>query len=289
MKKKVLLVAMAFVLIFCGITFSSCGEKVILPSSAISLSMMTNSDGTIIQEIDFSLQTQRLKDLQVNERMIREIKSNFLSSLNMLKNEFLINFLLIYSSNPSEEYKIGENLLISEPYLDEDADVAGFKIVYKSIAVLQYFQTGKAQDDQLLGKTIPVKFYSHTESQGKFPFAGEYVNRMGENLTVGERYLGIYNNCFNKTISNDLCAQLGVPSFVYDYAAPFSNLRTNADIEVQNGQMFHHIWVRDAQNFKDGVIELSTTVVYSGWWYLTLLVAAIVIFALGLVIIKLKK
>lgn len=288
--KKAAIATLFILIVMLGVTFSSCGEKVTLSSSTISLTMLTQTDGSITQEIDFSLQTEKLNELNVNANLQKEIKNNFLAALNALKNEFYISFLLVYSLNPDPNMQIGENVIINGPFLDEEQDLAGFNIVYKSISVLQYYQTGqRAEDNQLLGQSIPIKFLTHVESEGKFPFAAEYTNKMGDKLTVGQRYLSIYRNCFNKTLANDICDQLGSPQLVYDYATPYSNIRTNADLTVKNGIIYHNVWLSDKDNFVDKKIKLSSTVVYAGWWYLSLLVGAICLCAIGLIVIKVKK
>ena len=289
MKKAVLTILIVFIILF-GVTSSSCREEVTLPSSAISLCLSTQTDGKITQEITFSLQSEKLKSLDVKDNLIREVKNNFLSALNSLKNEFYLSFLLVYSLTADENFKIGDCIKIVGPYLDEETDLAGFDIIFSSLEAFQYYQTGKrAEDDTLLGKSIPIKFYSHAESESKFPFAGEFTNKMGTKMTVGERYLQIYHTCLNRTLPEELCSKLDTPSFVYDYATPYSNLRTNADLVLQVGQIYHNVWIKNQSNFKDAVIKLSSTVVYSCWWYLSVLVIAILVLGIGLLIIKFKK
>lgn len=300
MKRFAFLLAICILLGVCGITFSACREKVILPSSSITLSMSLSRDGAVMQEIDFSLQEKRLDELGIKPELILEVRKNIIASLNALRNEFYLSFLLVYSLAPDPAYKIGDSLAVSDVFYDQEGSCVGFKILYKSLGAYQYFQgatlktnvdeqTGDEQtNEQLLGKNN-FQFVSRLTSEGAFPFAAAYTTSSGQIITVGERYQNIYRNSFNATLPNEIVAQLQTPSFVYDYALPFSNVRSNADTVIRAGGLYHNVWIKSMDNFKDARVKLTSTSVNAGLWYLTLLLIVIFVFSVVLVVILLLK
>lgn len=272
------------------ITFSACREEVILPSSAITLGMAMNNDGTITQELDFSFQTQKLKDLNVKGNLIEEAKGNLLSAVNVVRNEFYLTLLVAYSLNPNPEYKIGEAVVVSQVQYYEKSDSIGFVIEYRDFDTWQFYQNGEKSEEGGVEIEKPkIKFFTQTSSQGKFPFAVDFIGADESVTTVGERYQKLYKNAYNLTLPNEIVNSLETPSFVYDYATPFANLDSNADLKVGSGGLYHNVWIRDINNFKDSNIELTSTVIYTGWWYLSLLAGVILVFGGVLLIVKLFK
>ena len=297
MKRLFCACLLSALIVILGIPFFSCREKVIFPSTNISLVMALNKDGSVMQEIDFSLQSERMTEIGVTLKHQLEVRQNFMSAVNSLRNEFYLSFLLIYTLAPNPQFQISSSVAVGDVYYDSASDVIGFKIVYRSIAAYSYFQgatlnSGGGDDKtnaELLGKEVLPKFFERASNTGKFPFAGKYTDKTGNVITVGERYLNIYKNCFNITLGNSICEKLITPSFVYDYATPFANLRSNADIVLSSGGKYHNIWIRDESNFKQAEVILTSTVVYSGWWYLSLLVVIILVLAIITAIIKIKN
>lgn len=276
----------------CGViaTFSSCREKVVFPSSSISLSMAYTSSGQITQSIECSLQTQNMQNLSVNDGLIEEIKGNMINALSTLRNEFYLSFLLAYSLSPNKDFKIGDNVFIGEPFYNSQADMVSFIIIYKNINVFTFFQGGGQVDKEEQTPTnFGVRFVDRVTIEGDFPFANKFVDAGGQTSTTGERYLSIYKSCFNLTLPEALCKKLDTPSFVYDYATIYPNVRSNADMVLQNGQMYHNIWICNQDNYKNTKIKLTSTVIYTGWWYLTLLVSLIVILGVVWIIVKIKN
>jgi len=282
---------MIFVLTICSlITFSACREEVILPSSAITLGMRMDNDGSITQELDFSFQTEKLKQLNVKANLIEECKGNLLSAVNIFRNEFYLTLLVTYSLNPNPLYKISEAVIVSQTCYYEKSDSIGFVIEYKDYNTWQFYQNGGKENNNIEESVKPqIKFFTQTSSQGKFPFALDFTQADESKTTIGERYLKAYKNAYNLTLPNQIVSSLEIPSFVYDYATPFANLDSNADLKVQSNHLYHNVWIKDINNFKDATIKLTSTVIYTGWWYLSLLLSVILIFGITLLIAKLVK
>lgn len=274
---------------FITATFSACSEKVVFPSSSITLTMAVTGEGEIIQELDFPLQTEKMKTLGVKDNLIYEIKNNMLGGINNFRNEFYLSFLLAYSSSPDENFKIGEAVKVSEVEYNKQNDTIGFVILYRDSSAFGYFHGNKSEDVEGESQKKGIEFLRQTSSEGVFPFASPFTLKDGSQITVGERYMRAYKNIFNLTLSNDTCEKLDTPAFVYDYATPFSRLRTNADMTISSGGLYHNIWIRDESNFKDCIVKLKSTVVYAGWWYFTLLISVILIFAIALVTMKIYR
>lgn len=293
MKKLCAILILAIICIF-GITFSACKERVIFPSSFIMLAMVLDSDGSVTQDIEFSLQSENLKHLNTPSEHVNEIKNNFVEAMNMLRNEFYISFLLIYTLVPDPQFAISQNVAVGQVEIDKQADIIHFCIKYKNLKAYQYYQGAALSNNQsnpesnLLGKNN-VKFVTRQQIEGLFPFAAPYTDAAGNKITVGQRYQSLYRNCFNVTLPNDVVGQLDVPKFVYDYALPYSNIRSNSSTVVHAGNLYHNIWIKDVNNYQDQKIKLTSTTVNAGLWYLTLLVATIFAFGVGLLIIKIKN
>lgn len=272
------------------ITFSACKEKVIFPSSSISLGLALENNGQVTQEVTFSFQKDNLTKLNVKDKLIEEVKSNLISAVNVLRNEFYISFLVIYSLSPNPEFKIGESVLVSDVVYNEEYDVVGFDIVYKDLATWQYFQgRGGEQEADPVKKDKSIKYFETTSSEGKFPFASEFTNQDGSKTTIGERYQKIYRTAYNITLPNQIVDALETPKFVYDYATPFSSLRSNAEIQTYSGGLYHNVWIKDQENFKDSKIKLEATTIYAGWWYLSLFIGVILALAVACIITKICK
>ncbi len=282
-----------FVLCFflCSIvsTFSACSEKVVFPNTSITLGMALTQDGKMTQELGFSFQSQKLKELGIGNTKIEEIKNNMIASINALRNEFYITYLVKYSSSPNQEYKIGESLIISDAFYSEESDMVMFVIVYKNFATWQFYNSSKKPDDIVDEKPTSVANYiTKTSSTSSFPFSANWTKQNGEKITVGERYLSIYKSVYNLTLPNNICSKLETPKFVYDYATPFSNIKSNAEMVIRNNGLYHNVWIKNQENYKDAQISLSTTEINYGLWYLTLFLAVIGLFAICLIILKLK-
>lgn len=291
MKRFSSLVLILLMTICSLITFSACREKVILPSSAITLGMAMNNDGSITQELDFSFQTENLKNQNVKPNLIEEAKGNLLSAVNVVRNEFYLTLLVTYSLNPNPAYKISEAVVVSQTRYYEKSDSIGFVIEYRDFDTWQFYQNGGKSEEENDGDSQKTKinFFTQTSSEGKFPFSVDFIQADESVTTIGERYQKLYKNAYNLTLPNDVVNKLDTPSFVYDYATPFANLDSNADLKVQTNGLYHNVWIRDLSNFKDATIKLTSTVIYTGWWYLSLLVGVIIIFVICLAGAKIYK
>lgn len=272
----------------CGIlaTFSACSEKVVFPDTSITLGMALTQDGKMTQELGFSFQSQKLKSLGVSQSAVQEIKNNMISSINTLRNEFYISYLVKYSLTPNPQFKIGEAILVSDTFYSQESDMIMFVIEYKDFATWQFYNSSNnnSEPDEKISSSI--EYINKTSSSSSFPFSANFTKQNGEKITVGERYLSIYRNVYNLTLPNNICSQLETPSFVYDYATPFSNIRSNAEICLQTGGLYHNIWIKDENSFKDAQIVLSSTQINYGLWYMTLFFGVIALFGICLMIIK---
>ncbi len=262
-----------------------------MPSSAITLGMAMNNDGSITQELDFSFQTENLKNQNVKPNLIEEAKGNLLSAVNVVRNEFYLTLLVTYSLNPNPAYKISEAVVVSQTRYYEKSDSIGFVIEYRDFDTWQFYQNGGKSEEENDGDSQKTKinFFTQTSSEGKFPFSVDFIQADESVTTIGERYQKLYKNAYNLTLPNDVVNKLDTPSFVYDYATPFANLDSNADLKVQTNGLYHNVWIRDLSNFKDATIKLTSTVIYTGWWYLSLLVGVIIIFVICLAGAKIYK
>ena len=61
---------MLITFMFC-LTLSGCSERVNLPKTNIALSMSLNLDGSISQTMEFSMQTELMEKLAINEKIGR--------------------------------------------------------------------------------------------------------------------------------------------------------------------------------------------------------------------------
>lgn len=282
--KRLLVIGLTISLIcLTGLTLSACSGGVNLPKESISLGMALYHDGSVCQEVAFSLQSEKLKEYNVKETLIEEVKDNMISSVNNLRNEFYISLLITYSNLPNPTYKIGDAVKITETEYFSEYDIVSFQILYKDLQTWQYYHEKQTEGSDNLLQNSNIKFFERVSSEGAFPFSARFIENNGNKTTIGERYLNLYKNAFNKTLANNICDMLETPCFVYDYATPFANLRSNADIETRAGEVYHNVWIKNVSNFKEATIKITTTMIYTGWWYLTLLVSIIFIFILSMI------
>ena len=278
---------MLITFMFC-LTLSGCSERVNLPKTNIALSMSLNLDGSISQTMEFSMQTELMEKLAINESLIKEVQNNMIASVRTLRNEFYLAFLVKYSTSPDSRFKIGEAVKVSDVEFDESFDVVFFSILFKDSQTWQYYHGDNSSDNTDPVNKSTIKFFTKTSSEGNNPFSAEFTQANGKVITIGQRYMNIYKAAYNLTLPNEVCAKLDTPSFVYDYATPFSSLRSNAELTLQSNGLYHNLWIKNLDQLQDAKILLTYTTIYAGWWYLSLMLTIIFALLVCLIVYKIK-
>lgn len=250
------------------------------PDDFIMLSLNISSTGQVTQSLRFSVGSQRLDSLKENDGEKVVFLTNLLSSVNELRTEFLLSFTVKYIKNPNENYAINRGLVLTSTVYNDSSDTVGFDIVFTNLGSWKYYHS-QDTDDESDSQTEPSgnAFISKNSSQSQFPFSGSMQISEGQSVLVGQRYKDKYLSAAAGLSFEDVLAQQYSPSFVYDYATPFSRLRSDATEKVKDSAgNTHHVWVVKEQALSsDNSISLYQYQINTGWWYLTALAVTVAI------------
>ena len=285
--KKILLV---MILIFSLSFFTGCNKQSnIKVDDFIMLSLDISSNGRVIQSIDFSVGGDKFKQFDVSEVEKSQFIANLQNEITQIRNEFLMNFTLIYIANPKEEYKLNSGLLFSNVAYDSANDTVGFDMVFTSVGAWNYYHNTSSQNSETNNDTNI--FVSKNISQGTFPFSAKINLGDGESIYVGERYKQRYLQALDGLSVESKLKGSYNPTLIYNYSTYYSRLHSNADIEYTDEiNHSHHVWMVESQNLTaDNSIQITSYTIHTSSWYILALVFTIVLGFILYVILDYKN
>ena len=287
MKKKILII-LSLSLSFFMLIFSipKINRTDIKLDDYIYFSTHKNVDGSVCQSYQFFVNTNKINSLSRNKMEELDFKANLIENIKIIRNECLLGIAVCYLTNPKEEYKINQGVILSDVVYNSTSDSVTFDIVYTSCAAWDYYHQSAEKENGNDNKFYYT--YKHT-SRGSFPFSTE-VTRNGEKILLGKYYQDLYLKSakalsFYQQLQHDYS-----PSFVYDYISPYNKLSSNAEVVYTSASFsHHHMWVVENQSLsQDNEIEISIRIVNKGLWLATLLVGVLIIVFIVFLAPKLK-
>lgn len=268
MRKIFLIMIMIFSLSF----FTGCSSSQIDDvDDYIMLSLDISSNGQVVQSIDFSLNGDRLNEMEIEETEKNQFILNLQEQVKQIRNEFLMNFTLVYIANPNEEYSLNKGLLFTNVTYNSNTDSVGFDMIFTSIGAWNYYHntTGSSQDSSQNGNDNI--FYSENISQGSFPFSAKINLGEGQSIYVGERYRQRYLQALSGLSFENEMTQNYNPTLIYNYSTYYSRLHSDADFKYTDSLgRSHHVWAVESQDLTaDNKIKISSYNIHSGSWYLS--------------------
>lgn len=297
MKKLVLSFSIFLLCLMSLFTFTGCDRLAQVGEEYIMVSLGRFSSGQTIQKFDFSFGSDKLSDIGLSDEEKESAKANLITNINSFRLEFILSFELTYQNaeQKDETLKVGgERLQVSAVEYSEVNDSVGFSIVFADQGVWDFYHPS-TQEPSEDDKNEGIVFVEKTSSTGTFPFASEVTLGGGEKISVGERYKNAYLQSFSQSQYYEEIANSYNPDFVYNYASPYSNLRSDAEGAFQDiDGLYHHVWVRNSENYlSDSEINLYVYSPNRGWWYLFYLILVLVAggsaIAITLIVKKKKK
>lgn len=276
MKKIMFLSLVVFSLFF----LTSCkSESIELKKDYISFSCIAKERVTL--EIEFGFDDERLSNYPREE--VQQFKLNLKKNVENLRNEFLILHALQYTQNPIQEYAINKGVFLSPVACRENS--VGFLIEYSSLSAWQFYNSS-SKDNQQSSNKYCSNFYlvRKIENTGKFVFAQTMSNRK----TLGEKYKEMYLSALSSLTFESIEIRQYNPCFVYDYATTSSGLRSDAEKQVVSSQLYHHVWIKEGNNFADAKICLWQYDVNYGLWQFLAMAICLIPCAI-IVALQLKK
>lgn len=288
MRKIFLIMIMIFSLSF----FTGCSSSQIDDvDDYIMLSLDISSNGQVVQSIDFSLNGDRLNEMGIEETEKNQFILNLQEQVKQIRNEFLMNFTLVYIANPNEEYSLNKGLLFTNVTYNSNTDSVGFDMIFTSIGAWNYYHntTGSSQDSSQNGNDNI--FYSENISQGSFPFSAEINLGEGQSIYVGERYRQRYLQALSGLSFENEMTQNYNPTLIYNYSTYYSRLHSDADFKYTDSLgRSHHVWAVESQDLTaDNKIKISSYNIHSGSWYLSALIFTTILGIILYVILDYKK
>lgn len=242
------------------------------------LSLANSENGQITQSLYFTVGSDKLKNAGLSSKEIEDFKTRLTEQVTRFRDEFYLNFVLIYAQNPNPDYQIGKALVVTTPTYQALTDTIGFHMVFAGGGVWNYYH--QSSGESTFPNKVQYGFMITTKQEGAFPFAAR-VTQDGQNITVGERYINGYKNALAEIeIDYD-------PDLVYDYATSSKYLKSDATFCFQSG-LHHHVWMKKTGQLESSKIVLYTSIPNAPVWYVTLLGVTLIGLAVAIVIIKIK-
>ncbi len=209
----------------------------------IVLSLDTSLNGRTVQSFNFSINSKRLNNLSASVKEEVDFKNNLKKQVEVIRNEFLFSFALVYLQNPIEEYKINQGVVLTPVAINSQTDTIGFQIVFATGGVWNYYHHTKVEQKINDKENI---FLNKIASEGIFPFSAEVKISEKQTITAGERYRQMYlASAQGLSFENALQAEYK-PIFIYDYSSSNKKLRSNADMTyTDNAKHYHHVWAEE--------------------------------------------
>ena len=257
--------------------FFGCKEA---PSSSefIMLSLSNTAQGQTIQSLDFSVGSGKLKSNGASDLQVLTFRNKLISNVQKFREEFLLNFAIIYASKPDERFKIGDELIITSAVYREDTDSIGFNIIFNSQEGWQYYHPSQGSSEADFENGLIMK----SSSTGVFPFSSTVKLSNSQTLTVGERYIGAYKNALEETGINIIYQ----PDLIYNYATASKKLKSDSDYAFTD-TLYHHVWIQRFGQDKQSITIYVRDLNY-GYWYILILTLPLCALAITAIVLKVK-
>lgn len=260
--KKIVFLLMIFSL-FC---FSGCGKKAeAISSDFIMMSVAINENMEIQQSVNFSVNSQKIKQKSKNNAEYLTFLANLVENVKKIRDEFLYTLALKYMANPDEKYKIGQGVILGSVAYFAESDSVGFSLTFTSPETWSYYYaSAENSENEINNNNIFIK---KTESRSQFLFCV----KTDDGIMVGQKYKSIYlQSAFGLSFYETLSYY---PDYVYSYMIPNKSIRSNADIKFSDTNLEYHVWKMSDKNLNNNkqVVVWYNKVNY-GMWYLMALI-----------------
>lgn len=284
--KRILLV---MVLIFSLSVFTGCNEENRTDvDNYIMLSLDVSSNGQVIQSVNFSVNSDVLDSLGVDEVEKNQFIISLQEQISQIRTEFLMNFALIYITNPNEEFSINKGLLFSDVAYNATTDSVGFDMLFTSIGAWNFYHNSSQSSNPNQEEGL---FYSKNLSQGNFPFSSEINLGDGESIYVGEHYRQKYLQAMDGLSFSGRLEEEYNPTLIYNYSTFYSRMHSDADLKYTDDiGHTHHVWLVESNSLTgDNKITIATYQVHSGAWYLFALIFTVILGIILYVILDFQR
>lgn len=290
MKRTFLIVLLIFSLSF----FTGCSNESNKSSSLslddfIMLSLSFNIDGSICQSLDFSVNSENLKEIASDEEIFA-FKNSLIEEIKNIRNEFLFGYALKYIKNPIEEFKINQGLVLTEVLYNTKTDTIGFDILFTSINSWNYYHDQSSSSSEG-NENNNFLFYKKIISTGKFVFSTPVKVNEEETILIGKRYQQKYIEASKGLSFEAYIKENYKPTFAYNYATPTNRLHSDSQYEyLDSNNLFHHIWTVGYDELNENnTISLYYVSINYGWWYFFAILISLLVMTLILVVNKIKS
>ncbi len=286
--------ALIFILIF-SLSFFCTGcqkrEEVIIADDYIMLSLHQSSNGGMRQSIKFSLNSKRLKEISASMQEELTFRRNLIKEIDKIRNEFLFTYAIKYVSNPIEQYKINQGVILTDVTYEEKGDYAGFEIYFTSSGAWNYYNSNDSQseDEKKPCTNKGNIFYKKIVNSGIFPFSSQ-VKTDTEAKLVGEIYRERFlSSAKGLSFENKLREEYHC-QYLYDYGSLFQKLNSDAQIQYYGSdKKYHHVWVVEEEKLsKENQIKLSMVQINRGWWIFFAVAVPLLIASICIIVIKIN-
>lgn len=250
----------------------------------VMLSLCSNEKGQTIQSLNFSVGSDKLKAQNVSQLQQVEFRKKLIENVESFRQEFLLNFALIYAMKPDPNFKLGDKLLFTATTFDDKTDTVGFNMIFRDSETWNYFHPSSKDDSK--ESNLSFGLLITNKSRGAFPFSSQVTLSDGKVVTVGERYMSAYTKALkdlNLTLTEEY-----KPDFIYDYATSSSHLKSDSNYTFFADDLNHHIWVRSFEKM-EGEITLYLRDVNMALCYSLILFVCLTGLGIALFVIKKKE
>lgn len=271
--------------------FFGCGQNLPHSDSFILLSVATDRSGQVTQSLQFSVGSQNLKAAGASNADIGKFIQALTTNVQNFRDEFYINYMLIYNANPNPDYQLGKGLIVTKAVYQENSDTIGFSLLFTSQQAWRYYHSSSSEGNETNKDHWDYGFINKVISKGQFPFAGEVKMHDGTIKLAGQRYVEAYLSTASMLSIYETVKQTYRPDLVYDYATPYHQIKSDAAYQyADDSGLYHHTWMQNYQELsRADSIQLYTTEVNRGLWYLTFMMIVLAGCATTILIILFRK
>ena len=253
--------------IFSLFCFSGCKKNnETISNDFIMISISSAANGGITQSINFGVNSEKIKEKSKNNEEYFNFVANLIKNVKKIRDEYLYSIALKYLSSPNENYKINQEVFLSDVVYWPESDSVGFVIKFNSNESWNYYHDANPNSDK---KQLKNLFIKKVETKTQFVFS---KNHRSENLSIGEMYKKIYiESAFGLSFEN--ATDDYSPDFVYSYVTPYQNFHSNANIQFAKDNLNFHVWkVKDGDLERGNEVVLWYNQINYGMWYLSVLI-----------------
>ncbi len=277
-KKKCCIIIILILFIFPFLSLTGCNKNENLNVDDFVLMSLNYNQEDVSWHLYFSVNSKTLladcSELEINN-FIKNLEKN----VDNLRTEYVFNLAIKYIQNPKEEYSINRGVLITPVQYIKEYDVVGFSVKYLDYSTFNYYHSSSSSSS--LNNQGNFFIYKKT-SKGINPFSNMVQVSENQKLMLGERYKNLYLDSINLSSLNIDSSQY-TPTFIYDYGCTQSYIKTDSDVKLQQGGLFHHYWLESEESLKEGQnVTLSIQFLKSG--PIQLVIVIFVLFSMGLTI-----